>query len=84
MDLNKVISELENGTIRVAEKISGGWKVNSWIKDAILEAFREGKLTDMSLGEFSFLDKHTLPLRKFTLEDKVRIVPGGSSIRRGA
>jgi 2,3,4,5-tetrahydropyridine-2-carboxylate N-succinyltransferase len=38
----------------------------------------------MSLGQFSFLDKDTYPVRKFTEADGVRIVPGGSSIRRGA
>jgi 2,3,4,5-tetrahydropyridine-2-carboxylate N-succinyltransferase len=84
MDLDRIFKELETGSIRVAEKVSDGWKVNSWIKDAILEAFREGKLTDMSLGQFPFYDKHTLPLRHFSIEDKVRIVPGGTGIRRGA
>ncbi|MBQ5410413.1 MAG: 2,3,4,5-tetrahydropyridine-2,6-dicarboxylate N-succinyltransferase, partial [Bacteroidales bacterium] len=73
-----------SGEIRVAEKTPNGWKVNAWVKEAILEGFRQGRLIDMSKEEYSFFDKDTLPLRKFSLEDKVRIVPGGSSVRCGA
>ena len=84
MDFFEVIKALEKGEIRVAEKEGGSWKVNTWIKEAILEGFRMGRLTDMSKEEYSFFDKDTLPLRRFTLGDKVRIVPGGSSVRCGA
>ena len=71
---------LEAGKIRVAEKVDGEWKVNSWIKEMILTGFRLGKLTDMSEGGLSFIDKDTIPARRFTVEDRVRIVPGGSSV----
>ena len=81
---NEICAELETGKIRVAEKVDGTWKVNSWIKEAILEGFRLGVLTDMSEGGFSFIDKDTVPVRKFSVADRVRIVPGGSSVRRGA
>ena len=84
MDFFEVIKALEKGEIRVAEKVDGAWKVNAWIKDAILEGFRLGKLVDMSKDEWSFFDKDTLPLRQFSLEDRVRIVPGGSSVRCGS
>lgn len=84
MEFSEVVRRLEAGEIRVAEKSGGQWKVNAWIKEAILEGFRQGKLTDMSKEEYSFFDKDTLPLRRFSLEDKVRIVPGGSSVRCGA
>ena len=80
----KVCQDLEAGKIRVAEKTDGEWKVNSWIKEMILTGFRLGKLTDMSEGGLSFIDKDTIPARRFTVEDRVRIVPGGSSVRRGA
>lgn len=80
----QVCDDLEAGRIRVAEKIDGEWKVNSWIKEMILTGFRLGKLTDMSAGGLSFVDKDTVPARTFTVEDKVRLVPGGSSVRRGA
>ena len=80
----EVCRGLENGTIRVAENVDGEWKVNSWVKEVILSGFRYGRLTNMSQGEFSFFDKDTIPTRKFTAEDGVRIVPGGSAVRVGA
>lgn len=84
IEFSEVVRRLESGEIRVAEKTPNGWKVNAWVKEAILEGFRQGRLIDMSKEEYSFFDKDTLPLRKFSLEDKVRIVPGGSSVRCGA
>lgn len=81
---NSLVRDLESGKVRVAEKINGEWKVNSWVKEVILEGFRYGRLADMSQGQFSFYDKDTLPARKFTMEDGVRIVPGGSAVRTGA
>ena len=81
---NEVIEGLEKGQIRVAEKIDGEWKVNAWVKEVILAGFRLGAIKDMSEGRFSFFDKETFPVRKFSAADGVRIVPGGSSIRRGA
>ena len=78
MEFSEVVRRLESGEIRVAEKTPNGWKVNAWVKEAILEGFRQGRLIDMSKEEYSFFDKDTLPLRKFSLEDKVRIVPGGN------
>lgn len=81
---DEVLAGLEAGTIRVAEKVDGEWTVHPEVKEAILLGFRLGKLTDMSTGSLSFIDKDTYPARTFTPEDGVRIVPGGSSVRRGA
>lgn len=81
---NEVLSALEAGELRVAEKTGGEWKVNTWVKEVILAGFRLGKMTDMSEGQFSFFDKDTYPVRSFRQEDGVRIVPGGTGIRRGA
>ncbi len=83
-EFNKVLDALEKGELRVAEKVNGQWKVNKWVKEVILAGFKLGAITDMSEGQFSFFDKDTFPVRKFTAADGVRIVPGGSSIRRGA
>lgn len=80
----QVCRDLESGKVRVAEKIDGEWKVNSWVKEVILSGFRYGKLTDMSEGQFPFFDKDTIPVQKFTQESGVRIVPGGSAVRVGA
>ncbi len=78
---------LRTGEIRSAEKDSdGNWKANAWVKQGILLGFKMGKMVEMSKsGEtFKFFDKETYPLRPMTLEDKIRIVPGGSTIRDGS
>lgn len=75
---------LEAGEIRVAEKIDGEWRVNSWVKDVILSGFRYGVMKDMSQGQFSFYDKDTMNVRTFAMDGGVRIVPGGSAVRTGA
>lgn len=81
---NEVMDALERGEIRVAEKVDGQWKVNRWVKEVILSGFKLGAIKDMSEGQFPFFDKDTFPVRQFKAGDGVRIVPGGSSIRRGA
>jgi 2,3,4,5-tetrahydropyridine-2,6-dicarboxylate N-succinyltransferase len=76
---------LTRGEIRAAEKIDGRWIVNPWIKQGILLGFRLGELQQVSDGDvLSFVDKDTFPARRLTLADRVRLVPGGSSIREGA
>jgi len=74
---------LTAGRIRAAEKVAGEWRVNAWVKKGILLGFRLGELAET--GEaLSFVDKDTYPVRRFTAAEKVRIVPGGSSVRSGA
>jgi 2,3,4,5-tetrahydropyridine-2-carboxylate N-succinyltransferase len=76
---------LTRGEIRAAEKSADRWVVNVWVKQGILLGFRIGQLASMSSGEcLSFVDKDTFPARKFTIEDRIRVVPGGSSVRLGA
>lgn len=87
----KVVSDLldalEAGDVRSAEKNSeGNWNAVTWVKRGILLGFQIGKLTDMS-GDYrtlKFFDKNTYPPRNLRIEDGVRVVPGGSAIRRGA
>jgi 2,3,4,5-tetrahydropyridine-2,6-dicarboxylate N-succinyltransferase len=79
---------LTQGKIRAAEKCvgpanPGRWMVNSWVKQGILLGFRLGEMAEMPAG-LSFVDKDTFPARQFYLSDRVRIVPGGSSVREGA
>jgi 2,3,4,5-tetrahydropyridine-2-carboxylate N-succinyltransferase len=76
--------ELTKGSIRAAEKIDGHWKVNPWVKHGILLGFRLGELTESGGETLSFVDKDTFPARHFTSADRVRVVPGGSSVRAGA
>jgi 2,3,4,5-tetrahydropyridine-2-carboxylate N-succinyltransferase len=79
---------LNAGTYRAAEPDSStatGWRVNAWVKQGILLGFRLGQIVDMSIDSqrLPFLDKATYPVKSVGLNDGVRIVPGGSSIRDG-
>jgi len=90
--VESLLDALEKGTVRAAEKdlASGQWRAVPWVKRGILLGFRVGAIVDMSIRSaneatgFYFFDKDTYPPRRLTLADGIRIVPGGSSIRRGA
>src|SRR5205085_3397396 len=73
--------------IRAAESdADGNWRTNAWVKRGILLGFRMGQIIEMTLSgaPLQFLDKDTYQIRRFSPDDRVRIVPGGSSIRDGA
>ena len=80
---------LSRGEARAAEPDAAsptGWRVNVWVKQGILLGFRHGALADASVdhGRWPFFDKDTLPLKRLAIEDGVRVVPGGSTVRDGA
>jgi 2,3,4,5-tetrahydropyridine-2-carboxylate N-succinyltransferase len=79
---------LESGTIRAAEPDTSqpiGWRVNPWVKRGILLGFRLGHLESVGNDAvLSCVDKHTFPTRRFTPEQNIRIVTGGSAVRAGA
>ena len=84
---NEFKSALNRGKIRAAERDRAGkWRTNAWVKRGILLGFRMGLIIEMtpSGAPLQFLDKNTYPIQTFTPEQRVRIVPGGSSIRDGA
>ena len=84
---NEFKTALRRGMIRAAEKDENGdWKANVWVKQGILVGFKMGEMVTMSFsGEtFQFFDKNTYPLRPMNLDNKVRIVPGGTTIRDGS
>jgi len=79
---------LNAGHIRSAEPDASaktGWRVNAWVKKGILLGFRMGTVVDMSINPVRqpWLDKSTFPVKHFTPEDGIRIVPGGSTVRDG-
>jgi 2,3,4,5-tetrahydropyridine-2-carboxylate N-succinyltransferase len=91
--VEELLDLLERGEVRSATRDDdGNWRAVTWVKRGILLGFRIGKLIDMSPiaipesqeANFSFFDKDTFPLRELSLGDTVRVVPGGSSIRRGS
>jgi 2,3,4,5-tetrahydropyridine-2,6-dicarboxylate N-succinyltransferase len=76
---------LTAGEIRAAEKLDGTWRTNAWVKKGILLGFRIGALAESGHPHvLTFVDKDTYPVRRFTPEQRVRVVPGGSSVRAGA
>jgi 2,3,4,5-tetrahydropyridine-2,6-dicarboxylate N-succinyltransferase len=82
--VDALLTALELGEVRAAEQRDGRWIAVQWVKRGILLGFRAGDLEGMAVGDtLSFVDKDTYPTRQFTPDDGVRIVPGGSSIRRG-
>jgi len=79
------IAKLNSGEIRAAEKRGEIWQVNGWVKKGILLGFRLGEIAAFpKYGEHKFWDKSTYPEQTFSLKSKIRIVPGGSSVRDGA
>jgi len=91
--VEQLLRALERGEIRSAKRASDGtWHAVPWVKRGILLGFRAGRVVPMPYGNgaasadrgAAFFDKHTIPPRTLTLRDGVRVVPGGTSIRRGA
>jgi 2,3,4,5-tetrahydropyridine-2,6-dicarboxylate N-succinyltransferase len=91
--VNELLDRLEQGEVRAAERDGDGvWRAVPWVKRGILLGFRAGHLVEMppptasgaAAGPLHFVDKHTYPTRRFAVADGVRIVPGGSTVRRGA
>lgn len=85
--INQVISALDAGDIRVAQKVDEEWVTNQWIKKAVLLSFRieDNFLTEVPGG--AFYDKVPLKFDGYTAErfakEGIRAVPG-CVVRRGA
>lgn len=84
-----LLDELEAGRVRAAQRDEQGmWHAVEWVKMGILLAFRAGVAKTVSVAGkppiVRFIDKDTVPARLLDPSDGVRVVPGGSSVRRGA
>ncbi len=88
VDVAALLDALERGEVRAAERDAADvWRAIAWVKAGIMLGFRIGNLVEMgsvSGSAFRFFDRHPFSIRDFTVADGVRIVPGGSLIRRGA
>src|SRR6056297_2361084 len=84
MSWKQILDQLEEGTVRAANPDGESWVANVKVKEAILDAFKAGKNVGYGGIYEGFVDKDNLPPRLMLPEDGVRLVPGGSSIRRGA
>lgn len=80
-----LLAHLEAGTVRAAVPDGdGGWRVHAWVKQAILAGFQRSPIVEGPGPGFPTFDKQAYPPRTFTAQDGVRLVPGGSAVRRGA
>ncbi len=84
--IDEVIKKLDNGEVRVAEKDGDRWKVNDWIKKAVILYFPIRKMETIEVPPFEFHDK--IPLKSGYMEKGIRVVPHaiarfGSYIAKG-
>lgn len=71
--INEVIELLDEGRIRVAEPVENGWKVNEWVKKAVILYFPNRQMETLETGIFEFHDK--IPLKRNYQSLGVRVVP---------
>ncbi|GAB4374894.1 MAG: 2,3,4,5-tetrahydropyridine-2,6-dicarboxylate N-succinyltransferase [Acidobacteriota bacterium] len=80
-----LLDALERGDVRAASPADDGWTVHPWVKTGILLGFRAGDVVPLPpAGPLEFRDKEFFPPRTLATLERVRVVPGGSAIRRGA
>jgi len=83
--VDALLTALEEGAVRAAEPGPDGWTVNTWVKRGLLLAFRCGVNVGLAVPPFHFRDRDTLPTQDPSRGGRnVRVVPGGSTVRRGA
>ncbi len=71
--IREIISLLDEGSLRVAEPIENGWKVNEWVKKAVVMYFPIQTMETIEVGPFEFHDK--IPLKKDYKAKGIRVVP---------
>lgn len=83
--IGELLDALEAGEVRAASPDSSsrsGWRAEGWVKEGILAAFALASEVDVEAPPFAYRDRDLL-LPLSTLPAGVRVVPGGSAIRRG-
>jgi 2,3,4,5-tetrahydropyridine-2-carboxylate N-succinyltransferase len=85
--IRSVVEMVDQGKLRVAEPDGESWKVNDWVKKAIVLYFPIQQMETIEVGPFEFYDK--IPLKKNFAAQGVRVVPHalaryGSFIESGA
>lgn len=72
--IRKVVALLDRGEVRVAEPDGdGGWKVNDWVKKAVVLYFPIQQMETIEVGPYEYHDK--IPLKTNYKEQGVRVVP---------
>ncbi len=71
--IRNVIEQIDSGKLRVAEPTDTGWKVNEWVKKAVVLYFPIQKMETIEVGPFEFHDK--MKLKTGYAKKGVRVVP---------
>lgn len=71
--VSEVVDQLDRGILRIAEKGASGWKVNEWIKKAVILYFPIRQMETIEVPPFEFHDK--IPLKRGYKQMGVRVVP---------
>jgi 2,3,4,5-tetrahydropyridine-2-carboxylate N-succinyltransferase len=71
--IHEVVDQLDRGVLRVAEKDKDAWKVNDWIKKAVILYFPIRQMETIEVPPFEFHDK--IPLKSGYKAKGVRVVP---------
>ncbi|HLW42504.1 MAG TPA: hypothetical protein VKY82_09085, partial [Flavobacterium sp.] len=79
--IRKVIDLIDNGELRTAEPVEGGWQINEWVKKAVVLYFPIQKMETLEAGIFEYHDK--MPLKRNYAEKGIRVVPNAVA-RHGA
>ena len=84
--IEHTVAQLDQGKLRVAEPTNDGWKVNEWVKKAVILYFPTQKMETIKVGPFEFHDK--IALKDNYAEKGVRVVPHaiaryGSFVNKG-
>lgn len=84
--IHEVVDALDRGELRVAFKDEGDWKLNDWVKKAVILYFPIRQMEVIEIPPFEFHDK--IPLKSGYKQKGVRVVPHaiaryGSYISRG-
>lgn len=83
--IGEFLDALESGTVRAAERSTDGtWHANAWVKSGILAAFALSETVAVPGWPGGAVDKSLVPPRQIEPVDGIRLVPGGTSVRRGA
>ena len=71
--IREVVEMLDKGKLRIAEKDEDGWKVNEWLKKAVILYFPINQMETIEVGPFEYHDK--IALKRNYAEQQVRVVP---------
>ncbi len=71
--VKKVVALIDDGKLRVCEQVNNTWKVNDWVKKAVILFFPISKMETIEVGPFEYHDK--IPLKSNYKQKGVRVVP---------